>query len=124
MDLFSPFRPGGTDEGSQVVYGLGLWPPPSPRHDVTRRPARRSAPGLKRPGYLQGPRCGCCCSCAGCIALWGLRMTRLEGYIVKYTDVLPFGLVGDRKSFDRQRRYSYNAFTCGYSPTSRPNASA
>ena len=24
MELFGPFRPGGTGEGSQVVYGLGL----------------------------------------------------------------------------------------------------
>src|ERR1041384_5574804 len=73
MDLLSLFRPGGTDEGSQVVDGLGLWPPPSPRHDVTRRAVRRSAPSLQRLGYLQAPRCGCVCSCAECIALWMTR---------------------------------------------------
>ncbi len=37
MNLSRPFRPGGTHGGSQVVYGLDLWPPPSPRHDVTRK---------------------------------------------------------------------------------------
>jgi len=49
MELFGPFRPGETGEGSQVVYGLGLYPhpPPSPRHVVTRGRPGAPYPALK-----------------------------------------------------------------------------
>ena len=73
LELLSPFRPGGTAEGSQVVYGLGLGFQASPRHDVTRRSLRRSAPGLKRPGYLRAPLCGDFCPGTECAARWMTR---------------------------------------------------
>src|SRR5262249_48271502 len=55
MELLSPFRPGGTDESSQVVYGLGLYSQ------------------LERPSYLQTPLCSCFCPGAECAALWATQ---------------------------------------------------